>query len=373
MNPTSTSKRILSVDIFRGMTIVLMILVNTPGTWNSIYAPFKHAVWHGCTPTDLVFPFFLFIVGTSIVLAYSSKKKNKSFKTYIKIFSRAAKLVVLGLFLAGFLVKFPFFKPFSELRLPGVLQRIGLVFFIATLLYLQSNWKTLLFIFVFILVGYWLLMTQIPIHGELPLLTKESNLAAYLDLKILTQAHIWKPEYDPEGLLSTLPSIATAIMGMFLGFLLKQDHYSKKQKLTYSIAIGIISILAGSLWSVVFPLNKALWTSSFVLYTGGWAFIIYSVIYYLTEIAHLKKWGIPFIYYGSNAISVYFLSSFIAKTFYLTHLPNGQTPHSFLYNTFFTSWISIPKLSSLMYAFSVILIYYFLARFLYKKKIFIKV
>ncbi len=369
----NTTKRIISVDIFRGMTIALMILVNTPGTWNSIYAPFKHAVWHGCTPTDLVFPFFLFIVGTSIVLAYSSKKKTKDLKVYLKILSRSAKLIILGLFLAGFLVKFPFFKSFSGLRLPGVLQRIGLVFFIAALLYLQSNWKILLATFIFILIGYWLLMTQIPIHGEIPLLTKESNLAAYLDLKILTQAHIWKPEYDPEGLLSTIPAIATAIMGMFLGLLIKHHKYTKKKKLGYILLIGIISILAADIWAVFFPLNKALWTSSFVLYTGGWAFIVYGIIYYLTEIANFNKWGKPFIYYGSNAITVYFLSSFIAKTFYLTHFHNGQTPHSFLYSTFFTSWISIPELSSLLYAISVIIVYYFLARFLYKKKIFIKV
>ena len=366
----TSSKRIISVDIFRGMTIALMILVNTPGTWSNIFAPFRHASWHGCTPTDLVFPFFLFIVGTSIVLAYSSKKESIDFNVYLKIAKRGAKLIVLGLFLAGFLVKYPFFKSFEHLRLPGVLQRIGVVFFFASILYLNTNWKGLLSIFIIILVGYWLLMTQIPINGEMPLLTKESNLAAYLDLKILTQAHIWKPEYDPEGLLSTIPSIATAIMGMFLGLLIQLKNHSQKKKLGYIIMIGIISILAGDIWNLFFPLNKALWTSSFVLYTGGWAFIIYGIIYYLTEIANLKKWGIPFIYYGSNAITVYFLSSFIAKTFYLTYLPNGQTPHSFFYNT---SWISIPKLSSLLYAISVIVFYYFLARFLYKKKIFIKV
>jgi len=367
------SNRLISVDIFRGMTIALMILVNTPGTWNSIYPPFRHAAWHGCTPTDLVFPFFLFIVGTSIVLAYQDKKDNINKSTYFKIFKRGIKLILLGLFLAGFLLEFPFFKAFGSLRLPGVLQRIGLVFILSALLYLVSNWKVLLFVLISILIGYWFLMTQIPINGELPLLTKESNLAAYLDLQLLTQAHIWKPEYDPEGLLSTLPAIGTAIMGMLLGVLIKSAQFNAKKKLQLILSIGIVSILLGSLWDVYFPINKALWTSSFVLFTGGWAFVIYGIIYYITEIKASSKWGLPFIYYGANAITVYFLSSFIAKTFYLAHLPNGQSPHAFIYKTFFTSWISIPELSSLLYALSVILFYYVLARFLYKKGIFIKV
>jgi predicted acyltransferase len=369
----NTNKRILSVDIFRGLTIALMILVNNPGTWNHIYAPFRHAAWHGCTPTDLVFPFFLFIVGTSIVLAYASKKKNINSKVYYKILIRSAKLIALGLFLAGFLLTFPFFKSFSELRLPGVLQRIGLVFFFAALLFLHTNWKVLLGVFFFILVGYWLLMTQIPIQGSLPLLTKESNLAAYLDLKILTQAHIWKPEYDPEGLLSTLPAIATAIMGMFLGFLLKMKEVTNKKKLIYMFLIGGISLLLGSIWGVYFPINKALWTSSYVLYSGGWAFVVYAFIFYLTEIKGITKWGTAFVYYGSNAITVFFLSGFIAKSFYRIKLPNNNSLHSYLYNNLFHSWISIPELSSLLYAFCVIGFYYLLARFLYKKGIFIKV
>ncbi|HIP48831.1 MAG TPA: DUF1624 domain-containing protein [Lutibacter sp.] len=367
------NNRVISVDIFRGMTIALMILVNNPGTWANIYAPFKHAAWHGCTPTDLVFPFFLFIVGTSIVFAYSSKKENKSFEVYSKIIKRSLKLILLGLFLAGFMYQFPFFKSFSNLRLPGVLQRIGVVFLFSALLFLHSNWKMLLAVFLFVLLGYWYLMTQIPINGEIPLLTKESNLAAYLDLRILTQAHIWKPEYDPEGLLSTLPAIATTIMGMFLGYILNLKETTNKSKLIYIVSIGIISLLLGSIWGQFFPINKALWTSSYVLYSGGWAFITYGIIYYLTEILAFNNWGKPFIYYGSNAITVFFLSGFIGKSFYIIKLTNGKSIHSFLYNNLYSSWITIPQLSSLFYAFTVIFFYYLLARFLYKKGIFIKV
>ncbi len=369
----NTSKRIISVDIFRGMTIALMILVNNPGTWANIYSPFRHADWHGCTPTDLVFPFFLFIVGTSIVLAYHSKKEKKDFSVYSKITIRSLKLIALGLILAGFLLEFPFFKSISNLRFPGVLQRIGLVFFIAALLFLQSNWKTLLVTFIFILIGYWLLMTQIPINGEMPLLTKESNLAAYLDLKILTQNHIWKPEYDPEGLLSTIPAIATAIMGMFLGLVLKSRNLSKKKQLIYIVLIGVISLIVGSLWGKYFPINKALWTSSYVLYSGGLAFLVYGFIFYISDIVGYQKWGKASVYYGSNAITIFFLSSFIAKSFYIIKLSNGKSIHSNLYNYLFSSWIDNPKLSSLIYAITIIAFYYLLARFLYKKKIFIKV
>ncbi len=367
-----SSKRILSVDVFRGMTILLMILVNTPGTWNSIYAPFRHASWHGCTPTDLVFPFFLLIVGTSIVLAYK-EPNNTNLRTYLKIFKRGIKLILLGLFLAGFLFEFPFFKAFNQLRLPGVLQRIGLVFVSVALLYHVLNQRALFVVFFLILIGYWYLMTQIPILGAPPLLTKTSNLAAYLDLKLFTQAHIWKPEYDPEGLLSTLPAIATGLMGVFLGLIIKSESKTQRNKLLIILGIGLSGLVLGRLWDFYFPINKALWTSSYVLYTGGIAFIIFGFIYYFMDVKDYTKWATPFIYFGTNPIAIYFLSSFIAKTFYITHLPNGQSPHAFLYSHFYTSWIHIPKLSSLLYALSVVLVYYLLAKFLYKKRLFIKV
>lgn len=368
------SKRILSVDVFRGMTVALMILVNNPGTWSAIFKPFRHAKWHGWTPTDMVFPFFLFIVGTSIVLAYSSKKNNNNLKgAYKKTLIRSLKLIGLGLFLAGFTYTFPFFKSFSHLRLPGVLQRIGVVFFFTAFLYLKMNWKTLLTIFFFILVSYWIMLSYIPINGALPLLTKESNLAAYIDLKVLTQAHIWKPEYDPEGLLSTIPAIATALMGVFLGLLLKQNKINAKQKLFYILYMGLTSLGLGLFWGKYFPINKALWTSSYVLLSGGLAYLIYGLIYYIIEIAAFKQWGQFFIYFGSNAITVFFLSGFIAKSFYIIKLANGMSIHKYLYQNIFTIWNFDPKVSSLLYAICVILFYYLLARFLYKKQIFIKV
>lgn len=368
----NTSNRVLSVDIFRGITIAAMILVNNPGTWSQVYPPFLHAEWHGLTPTDLIFPFFLFIVGMSITFAYTKKKeRGVNISVYKKIISRTIKLIVLGLILAGFTIVFPFFKEFSTLRFPGVLQRIGIVFFIASILFLNVNWKVLLGVFISILIGYWIILTQIPIDGEVPLLTKESNLASIIDLNVLTRAHMWKA-YDPEGLLSTIPAIATTIFGMFIGMILLKKDKSQQEKFNLFIIIGISAMVLGYLWSVFFPLNKALWTSSYVLVTGGWACFIYALIYYIADMLKHSNWGNPAIVFGSNAITVFFLSGIIARIFGMVKVSNGQSLHAFLYANL-SSIITNPKLSSLIYAIFVIAFYYLIASILYKKKIFIKV
>ncbi len=369
----NTSNRILSVDIFRGLTIAAMILVNTPGTWSNVYAPFLHAEWHGLTPTDLIFPFFLFIVGMSISFAYTKKKAiGINVDVYKKVVSRTLKLVFLGLFLAVFTFDFPFIKDLSQLRIPGVLQRIGVVFFIASILFLNFNWKALLGIFVTILIGYWFLMTQIPVNGEIALLTRSSNLGSVVDLNILTNAHMYKTDYDPEGILSTLPSIATSIFGMFLGMILLNKNKSQHEKLKLFIIIGAAALVLGYLWNISFPLNKALWTSSFVLVTGGWATLVYAAIFYIADMKGYNSWGKPAIIFGSNAITVYFLSSFMSKSFGLIKLSSGKSLHGYLYEIL-SSIITIPKLSSLVYAIIVITFYYLIAHVLYKKKIFIKV
>ncbi len=369
----STKQRILSVDIFRGVTIAAMILVNNPGTWSAIYPPLEHAEWHGLTPTDLIFPFFLFIVGMSITFAYTGKKERGiTPDVYKKIISRTLKLIGLGLILAGFTIHFPFFKDLSTLRFPGVLQRIGVVFFFASLMFLHMNWKGLMAVFVTILIGYWLMMTQIPIHGEMPLLTKESNLASVVDLKILTVDHMWKTLWDPEGILSTLPSIATTIFGIFLGMITLRKDKTHQEKLKYFIIIGIIALIIGYAWSTVFPLNKALWTSSFVLVTGGWASLVYAATYYVADILGHSEWGKPAIVFGSNAITVFFLSGVIGRLFGMIKLSNGKSIHANLY-AMLSSIITDPKLSSMIYAVFVIIFYYFVALFMYKKKIFIKV
>ncbi len=361
------TNRVASVDVLRGFTIAAMILVNTPGTWSHVYAPLLHADWHGYTPTDLIFPFFLFIVGISISFAYKNKPKNS--KTYKKIIIRSLKIIGLGLFLNWFLPYLPFFKSFSELRIPGVLQRIGLVFFIAAILNLNFKWKTLLSMAVVILIGYWLWLGFVPLHGEPPTFDRApNNWANYLDVQIFGK-HNYKPDYDPEGLLSTLPAIVSSILGILIGKILTN---AKENKLVILSVLGIVMIVLGTVWDIWFPINKALWTSSFVLVTAGWATLILGVVHYIMDVKKIK-FGSIFKYVGSNAIVIYFMSSFISKTFGMIQINETESIHGWLYHTFYTSFISIDKLASMLYALTVVAFYVLLGYILYKRNIFIKV
>ncbi len=360
-------ERIISVDIFRGLTIVLMILVNTPGTWEHVYAPLLHSTWHGYTPTDLVFPFFLFIVGTSIVFAYRNKKPGKA--TYKKITVRTLKLLGLGLFLGAFTIHFPFFESFDNIRFPGVLQRIGLVFFFAAILFLNFNWRVLLGICIAILLGYWIWLGFIPIHGEAPTFDRApNNWANFVDLKLLG-THMYKEDYDPEGILSTMPSIATSLLGIFTGLILVSARQKKERLL---IGLGIILVILGYLWDMVFPINKPIWTSSYVLVTAGWANICLAGIYYLTDVKGIK-FGSVFRYAGANAITVYFLSSWISKIFYQVTVSPGTSLHQWLFENIFVMDMLPLKFSSLLYGLCVIAFYLLLAYVMYRRKIFIKV
>nr|WP_299071719.1 heparan-alpha-glucosaminide N-acetyltransferase domain-containing protein [uncultured Allomuricauda sp.] len=359
--------RVLSVDIFRGMTIVLMILVNTPGTWSNVYAPLLHAKWHGYTPTDLVFPFFLFIVGTSIALAYQNKSTSTA--VYKKIAVRSLKLIGLGLFLGAFTITFPFFKDFAEIRFPGVLQRIGVVFFFTAVLFLNLNWKKLIWVAAILLIGYWLLMVFVPVEGVASTLERApNNLANYVDVQIFG-THNYKPDYDPEGLLSTIPAIVSSLLGIFTGLILTSKH-DKKTMLLFGI--GGSMLLVGHLWDFIFPINKALWTSSFVLVTAGWANIVLALIYFLTDVKKIKL-GSIFKYAGANAITVYFLSSFITKLFYTIKVDEDTSLHGWIFNKIYAHDFMTMELSSLLYGLSVVSFYCLLAYVLYKRRIFIKV
>jgi len=276
-------ERILSVDIFRGATILLMVLVNTPGTWSNVYGPFLHADWHGYTPTDLVFPFFLFIVGTSIAFSYKGRKVNA--EVYKKIGVRTLKLIALGVFLGAFIIHFPFFKNFQDIRFPGVLQRIGVVFFFAAILFINLDWKKLIGVTAILLIGYWLLMTFVPVEGITSTLDRApNNLANWLDVQVFG-SHNYKADYDPEGLLSTIPSIASALLGIFTGLILTSKQ---EKKAIILMGLGGSLLIIGHIWDIVFPINKALWTSSFVLVTAGWANLVLALIYYLTDVKKIE-------------------------------------------------------------------------------------
>ncbi len=362
-------KRIQSVDILRGFTIIAMILVNNPGDWSAVYAPLLHAEWHGLTPTDLIFPFFIFIVGISISLAYQNKRPSKTI--YKKIFIRSLKLIVLGLFLNWFIPYPPFFQEFRTLRFPGVLQRIGIVFFITSILYLKCNNKVLLIISSLILTGYFFLLKYITLpNGSFPSLDRvPNNWVNFIDLKIFN-SHLWKPDYDPEGLLSTITAVSSCILGVLTGKVLLLENIATKLK--YLLFSGSILLILGYLWSFVFPINKSLWTSSFVLVTSGWATIILLIIYYLSDVK--QKLNVPlFIYVGTNAITIYFLSSFISKIFYLVNINKQHNIHSFLYENLYSNLIYNDKLASLVYAITIAGLYILLGYILFKKRIFIKV
>lgn len=303
--------RLLSLDVFRGLTVASMILVNNPGSWGHIYAPLEHAEWHGCTPTDLIFPFFLFIVGVSISFALGSKKEHVKHSSLIfTALKRALILFGLGLFLS----LFPriFTEPIEALkvvRIPGVLQRIAVVFFISALIFIKTTPKTQLRILIGLLVGYWLSMTFIPVPGVgYANLEKEANLGAWLDRTLLTEAHLWRSArtWDPEGIFSTLPAIATGLFGVLIGSWLKRKDKPDAVKISWMFSIGLLAVILGLIWDLFFPINKALWTSSFVLYTGGLATLGLALCYWLIDVQGYKKGTTPFVVYGVNAITVFF-------------------------------------------------------------------
>ncbi|TCD03979.1 DUF5009 domain-containing protein [Pedobacter psychroterrae] len=357
-----------------------MILVNNPGDWGHIYAPLEHSEWHGCTPTDLVFPFFLFIVGVSIAFAMGSKKENPAThgKTIFKALKRALILFGLGLFLTLFPEVFT--KPVESLqgmRIPGVLQRIALVFFISAVLFLKVSLKNLRMLFVLLLAVYWALMTFVPVPGTGPAnLGKETNLGAWLDRSIFTEAHLWSSSktWDPEGLLGTIPAIATGLFGILVGAYLKRKDVPDAVKVSWLFSTGCAAVVLGLLWDLQFPINKALWTSSFVLYTGGLATMVLAMSYWIIDVNKYNRFTKPFVVYGVNAITVYFLSGILPQILSIIRINtvNGETNvYSLLYSGYASNFS--PVNASLLWAVSTVLFWLVILWFMYNKKIIIKV
>lgn len=364
--------RLYSLDVFRGITVAAMILVNNPGSWDSVYPPLLHAQWNGCTPTDLIFPFFLLIVGVSIHFAYLPKlSEGLSQKNILKIIRRAFIIFLLGIMLA-LIPKFNF----STVRIPGVLQRISIVFLFCSLIYFKTNWLAQIRLALILLVGYFLLMTMIPVPGVGDAnLEPETNLGAWLD-RILLSGHLWAQSktWDPEGVLSTIPAIATGILGMLTGQLFSKIS-EPAEKATWIFFIGALLTVSGLAWGLVFPINKALWTSSYVLYTGGIAMQFLAACYWLIDVQGIKKWSTPFVYYGTNAIFVFVASGLLAKFLLRTKLGEGESAVSLwsvIYQNIYASWLS-PKNASLGFALTLILFFLVILWQMYKRKIFVKV
>lgn len=367
--------RLLSLDVFRGITVAAMILVNNPGDWGNIYAPLKHADWNGCTPTDLIFPFFLFIVGVSIVFALSSKKEQPENhqQLILSALKRSAILFGLGLFLS----LFPYFD-FTTVRILGVLQRIAIVYFFCAVIFIKLDPKAYWKWFFGILVAYWAIMTLIPVPDiGYANLGKETNLGAWIDRLILTENHTWKQSktWDPEGILSTLPAIGTGLFGLMIGGILKRKDQAEADKIAWIFSIGTLAVIIGLIWDLAFPINKSLWTSSYVMYAGGLAAIGLALCYWLIDVKGYTKFTSPFVVYGVNAITVFFASGLIPRILSLIKVNlNGEQVGAkvWLYETFYTPYLS-PCNASLAGAITFILIWWFILWLMYRKNIIIKV
>ncbi len=350
-----------------------MTLVNNPGDWGHIYAPLEHASWNGWTPTDLIFPFFLFIVGVSITFALDGEKETGK-NIFGKILKRSATLFLLGLFL-NFFPKFDI----STVRILGVLQRIALVYLACSLIFLKTSPRQQVYLLGGLLIGYWFLMTVVPVPGVgYANLEPETNMAAWFDRIILTPAHVYKPAkvWDPEGLLSTLPAIGTGLLGMLTGRWLRADR-PPAEKVAWLFAAGCLITLGGLVWDGFFPINKALWTSSYVLLAGGLAMSGLALCYWLIDVNDYR-WGIlPVVAFGVNAITVFFLSGLIPRIMNLIHVaqPDGTEIGSkeYLYRTFIAPAFSDPKNASLAGALTFVLIWVGILWWLYRKNVIIKV
>jgi predicted acyltransferase len=378
LKPVDTSGRLLSLDFFRGITVAAMVLVNNPGDWGHIYAPLEHASWNGWTPTDLIFPFFLFIVGVSITFALDRARSGElgaGQKSIIwKIVRRSATLFLLGFFL-NFFPKFDI----TTVRILGVLQRIALVYLVCSIIFLKTTPRQQIYLFAGLLVGYWLLMTVVPVPGVgYANLEPTTNLAAWIDRTILTPAHVYKPAkvWDPEGILSTLPAIGTGIIGMLTGTWLRNSR-PVAEKIAWLFAAGCLVTLGGLIWDGFFPINKALWTSSYVLLAGGLAMLGLALCYWLIDVQNYR-WGVlPFVAFGVNAITVFFLSGMIPRIMNLIQIPQPDGTEigskEYLYRTLIAPPFTDPRNASLAGALTFVLIWFAILWWMYRKNVIIKV
>lgn len=374
MTISTAQNRLLSLDVFRGMTIAFMILVNTPGTWSHVYPPLLHAKWHGATPTDMVFPFFLFIVGITLYLSSSKFSHQLSGAASKKILRRSLLIFLIGLTLNWF----PFTRELQNLRIMGVLQRIALAYGIGAFICLGLPLKHLWKAGALLLVGYWVLM--LAFGGGDPY-SLENNLGLKVDLFLLGKSHLYGGfgiKFDPEGLFSTLPAVGTVIFGYYIGALIKQAQ-DTGQLVKNLLLVGVLGIFSGLVWDLYFPINKALWTSSYVLYAGGIASCFLGVLIELIDIRGVKNWCKPFQVFGLNPLIIYVLSGLLVKVMlFLVKWEDaaGKTrnAYSWLYNDVFA--VILPnqlKLASLLFALSIVGFCWLVGYGLYRKKIVIKV
>jgi len=373
--PTQPGARLLALDVFRGATIAAMILVNNPGSWSAIYPPLEHAAWHGWTPTDLIFPFFLFIVG--VAMAFSLVRRIEAGAARTAILRKAAKRTAILFGLGLVLHAFPDYLHLSHLRIPGVLQRIALAYFAATLILLGTGRRGQALATALLLVAYWLLVTRVPVPGgEAGVLEPGRDLGAWLDRAVFGEAHLWAQSrtWDPEGLLSTLPAIATVLTGLFAGYVLRSDR-TVRRRLATLVAAGIGLAAAGQAWNGSFPINKSLWTSSYVLFTSGLAFLALAACWLVLDVWKARRWAMPFVAFGRNAIGAFFLSGLLARLLNLIRLPAGDGSVALktaIWRGVFEP-LGPPRFASLLFAIAFLLVWIGLAWAAYRRRLFFKV
>jgi predicted acyltransferase len=389
--------RMVSLDVFRGLTIAGMIVVTNPGLWSAVYWPLLHADWNGWTPTDMIFPSFLVAVGISMTLSFRARmaRGGKPAKLVSHVIRRSIIILVIGLALNAF----PQFD-LHTLRIPGVLQRIALCYLCGGLLYLfsvsrepldksetraRSRVTVISVTAAAILIAYWLLLKFVPVPGFGPgRLDSLGNLGAYIDRSLLTTRHLWQwgitppygVTYDPEGLLSTLPAIATLLIGILVGEWLA-GNYSRQRKALGLLGAGVALLLLGWLLNPLFPINKKIWTSTFALFSGGFSLIAFSFCYWLVELRSSRWWTPPALVLGTNAILAFALSTVLNIVLTnLIHVPPGNaaspTLNEWVYRNIFSPCFS-PKAASLAYAVAVLLLNLGIIYLLYRKRIFLRV
>ncbi|MBN1163099.1 MAG: DUF1624 domain-containing protein [Candidatus Krumholzibacteriota bacterium] len=365
-------KRVYALDIFRGFTISAMILVNTPGGWSHVYAPLRHARWQGCTFADLVFPFFLFIMGGAMYFSFARYARRLGGEAFRKVLRRVAVIFLIGLALNAF----PYYRDYSTFRFMGVLQRIALTYGIAAFLCLWLDRLEIAAVSVLILTGYYLVLRD---FGGAEPFSLETNLVRRIDLRILGAPHLWTGTgvpFDPEGLLSTLPAAVTVMFGYLSGSLIEACR-ERKGAWLIMILLGAGAVAAGKGWGLSFPVNKSLWTSSYVLYTAGIALLILAPLLWLTEMRGYRKWAKPLEVLGRNPLFLYILAGFWVKILVtLVRIPraggNYTSGYSWLYQSIFVP-LAGPLNGSLLFALSHIALYGAVLTLLYRKNIFIKI
>lgn len=372
--------RLTSLDVFRGITIAAMILVNMAGVSEQVYPFLLHADWHGCTPTDLVFPFFLFIIGVAMSFSLAkytnfSKSSHNKRGLYSRLIRRSTLLFILGLLLNGF-----WNYDWNNIRIMGVLQRISLAYLVAALIVLNLPKKGQYLIAFLLLISYWLAMSFMPVPGYgIGNLTRDGNFGAYLDRLIIGIAHLYKGDNfnslgDPEGLFSTIPAVVNVLFGYFTGEWLRKQPIKSRTTITLVIA-GLSCLVIGQVWGYWFPINKKLWTSSYVVFTTGWALILLAACYELVEVRSLRRWGKPFEIMGLNAIFVFIASVLLIKILVKTHIGYGEkalNTYTWIYEHFFASWVGEMN-GSLLFAIVTLLFWWLVVYGMYRKHWFVKI